>query len=113
VLTFDEDAIKHGLWHNDLDFVQLSTARMLDVFLDAVLACGATSHSYLLAHGYASALAEEDRTVSNALMSMIDSVPESARSGTAWAAVSTMLDDLGWRTGEAVPSPRPLPEGLR
>lgn len=113
VLTFDEDPIKHGLWHDDLDFVQLSTARMLDVFLDAVLAYGATSHSYLLAHGYASALAEEDRTVSNALMSMIDSVPASARSGTAWAAVSTMLDDLGWRTGEAVPSPRPLPEGLR
>lgn len=112
VLTLGHDPVKRGLWGDDLKFVELDTPRLIDVFLDAVLAYGASSHSYLLAEGYLSTLDPEDRVVAEALGRMIDSIPDADRHGTAWDAVSAGLRDLGWGVKIEKHSWNGLPEGL-
>ncbi|WP_417555678.1 SIR2 family NAD-dependent protein deacylase [Microbacterium sp.] len=111
--TLENDPVKRRLWERDLDFIHLKTPRLLDIFLDAVLAYGASSRSYLLAHGYDSALSAADRKVSEELRKMVSSIPVEAQTGTAWAAVSGLLTDLGWNTRSASRrSWTALPEGL-
>ncbi|WP_157311135.1 MULTISPECIES: SIR2 family protein [unclassified Microbacterium] len=112
VLTIGHDPVKRGLWGDDLKFVEVDTPRMVDVFLDAVLAYGASSHSYLLAKGYLSTLDPEDRIVAEALGKMIDSIPEADRRGTAWDAVAVGLRDLGWGARVEKRSRSALPKGL-
>lgn len=113
VLTLGNDTVLRKLWHGQLDFIALSNPRELDIFLDAVLAFGASTHPYLLADGYDSALSNTDRVVTAALTQMIESIPVDAREGTAWQAVSAMLTDLGWNADDDRSRWRPLPDGLR
>ena len=96
VLTLNKDRVMHVLWDRDLRFVLLPSPRVLEIFLDAVLAYGATSHSYLLAKGYLSTLSRADQAVATALSTMVASVPPGAREGTAWSAVAGMLARFGW-----------------
>ncbi|WP_313366218.1 SIR2 family protein [Microbacterium sp.] len=111
--TFKEDLIRQRLWERDLDFIHLETPRLLEIFLDAVLAYGTSSHSYLLAEGYSSALSSEECAISRSLKKMAQVIPPEARAGAAWDAVEGMLVELGWRS-ESAPngSWRGLPEGL-
>lgn len=111
--TFKEDLIRQRLWERDLDFIHLETPRLLEIFLDAVLAYGTSSHSYLLADGYGSSLSSADRAVSKSLKKMAEAIPHEARTGAAWDAVWGMLTNLGW-TSESAPngSWRGLPDGL-
>lgn len=114
VLTLGNDDVLRKLWHGQLEFIQLSSPRELDIFLDAVLAFGASSHPYLLAEGYTSALGEEDRVVTAALKGMVNSIPADARRGAAWEAASVLLRDLGWNgTPRDQEQWRRLPEGLQ
>ncbi|MEV7632917.1 SIR2 family protein [Microbacterium sp. NPDC089318] len=111
--TFKEDLIRQRLWERDLDFIHLESPRLLEIFLDAVLAYGTSSHSYLLAEGYGSALSTADHSVAKALKKMVEVIPPEARTGAAWDAVSGMLADLGWKSGSAPnASWRGLPNGL-
>lgn len=112
VLTLNDDPFMSKLWSNDLDFVPLPNARMIEIFLDAVLAFGASSTSYLLAEHYFSALSAEDREVSTALKQMIGSIPESAQAGSSWPAVDSALRRLGWKSESSKISWGGLPEGL-
>lgn len=110
--TFKEDLIRQRLWERDLDFIHLETPRLLEIFLDAVLAYGTSSHSYLLAEGYSTALSSADRAVAKSLKKMAEAIPLEARTGAAWEAVSGMLTELGWKS-EPAPngSWRGLPSG--
>lgn len=111
--TFKEDLIRQRLWERDLDFIHLEAPRLLEIFLDAVLAYGTSSHSYLLAEGYGSALSSADRTIAKSLKKMAGVIPPEARTGAAWQAVSAMLTELGWKSESAANgSWRGLPNGL-
>lgn len=112
VITLSNDEVLRALWKHDLEFVHLPNARILDIFLDAVLAYGASSHSYLLAEGYLSTLSPEDQVVANALNQMIANVPEGSRTGATWAVIETMLHSLGWMRDSSRRSWAALPEGL-
>lgn len=70
VLTLSDDEVTRRLWSKDLKFVKLDSPRMLELFLDAMLAYGATSNSYLLAEGYETALDDADLEVRRALESL-------------------------------------------
>lgn len=113
VLTIDDDPVKTRLWKQDLDFMRFTDGRQLEIFLDAVLAYGASSHSYLLARDYGSALDPDVRTIAHALQKMAHSIPERARSGAVWNVVSEMLTELGWQAESSRSSWRALPKGLR
>lgn len=113
VLTIDDDPVKTRLWKQNLEFIRFGDGRQLEIFLDAALAYGASSHSYLLARGYGSALDPDVRTIAHALQKMADSIPESARSGAVWNVVSGMLGELGWQTESSRSSWRALPKGLK
>jgi hypothetical protein len=112
VLTLNDDHFMSTLWSKDLDFVPLPDARMVEIFLDAVLAFGASSTSYRLADDYFSALSAADREVSTALKQMIGSIPESAQAGSSWPAVESSLRRLGWKSESSQSSWGGLPEGL-
>lgn len=112
VITLNDDEVLRALWKNDLKFVSLPDPRTLDIFLDAVLAYGASSYSYLLATGYLSALPTADQVVADALKEMIAAVPEKARTAKAWPVVEGMLRELGWRAEANKRSWRELPEGI-
>lgn len=112
VITLGDDPVMRRLWHNELEFVHLPTPRLLDVFLDAVLAYGASAHSYLLASGYESTLQPGDRAIADGLRMAIDSIPEHARTGSAWIAVSTVLEGLGWNPTSAEKASRTRSGGL-
>ncbi|MBY6059850.1 SIR2 family protein [Microbacterium esteraromaticum] len=112
VITLSDDEVLRALWKHDLEFVHLPNARILDIFLDAVLAYGASSHAYLLSKGYLSTLSPEDRVVANALNEMIVAVPESLHMGATWAVVEKMLHGLGWMAEASKRSWPALPEGL-
>lgn len=74
---------------------------MLEIFLDAMLAYGATSNSYLLAEGYEATLDDADLEVRRALESLMDAVSDDGRNSRSWPVVERMLDDLGY--GETAP----------
>ncbi len=112
VLTLNDDPVTRQLWRSDLDFVFLPNPRTLDIFLDAVLAYGASSTSYLLADGFASALSRQDQELSDALRHMVDSLPPSARTGSSWGAVEQMLRRFGWGSESTSRSWAELPAGL-
>ncbi|CAH0123307.1 SIR2 family protein [Microbacterium sp. Bi121] len=96
VVTLSDDQVTRRLWENDLDFVHIDSPRQLEIFLDAMLAYGATSNSYLLADGYESALDGAELEVRRALMAVTESVSARGRNGKSWPVVARMLEELGF-----------------
>jgi hypothetical protein len=111
-LVIGGDPVTEKLWGDDLTFVSLEDGRMLEIFLDAVLAYGASSNAYLLAEGFFTALSPEDQVLSAALTQMVDSIPESARAGSSWSAIDEALRQFGWKSESAKRSWSGLPEEL-
>lgn len=112
VLTVAGDTITQKLWQHDLDFVAFPDGRMLEIFLDATLAFGATSTSYLLDKNFFTALSPGDQSIATAFEAMVGSLPGTARSGDNWRAVDRMLQGLGWQSASDKHSSSTLPEGL-
>lgn len=94
VLTLTADEVTKRLWNDDLDFIALETPRKLEIFLDAMLAYGSTSNSYLLGSGYESALSTADLSLRDALTHVAE-VGAGARDSSAWPVVERMLRELG------------------
>ena len=95
VITLKNSPVMQRLWEGDLDFVPISAPRMLDIFLDALMAHAATTHSYLLADGYASALPEADAALRTALLDSVKRLPATAQNAAAWPVISSTLRALG------------------
>ncbi len=112
VLTLSDDEVTRRLWGNDLEFVTFDSPRMLEIFLDAMLAYGATSNSYLLAKGYETALDDADLEVRRALERVLATVSTAGRRSRSWPVVERMLDDLGDGVRAPGKSWGELPEGL-
>ena len=96
VLVLHDDPVTQRLWEGDLEFVVLDSPRKLDIFLDAVMAFAADSHSYLLAKGYESTLPDADSRLASAIQTMLGSVDDVTRESVAWPILEQALSDLGW-----------------
>ncbi len=112
VLTLSDDEVTRRLWGKDLEFVTFDSPRMLEIFLDAMLAYGATSNSYLLADGYETALNDADLEVRRALEAMLASMSKGGRRSRSWPVVERMLDQLGNGAWAPKRSWGALPDGL-
>lgn len=112
VLTLSDDKVTRRLWGKDLEFVTFDSPRMLEMFLDAMLAYGATSNSYLLAEGYESALNDADLEVRRAVENMLAIVSPDGRKSRSWPVVERMLDVLGSSKRAPNRSWGSLPAGL-
>lgn len=98
VLTLHDDEVTRTLWKGDLDFITFpDDPRRLEVFLDAVLGHAAETHSYLLAHDYRSTLSGADAKLAGALVELIATLDEEAKSATAWPLLEAAFRELGWR----------------
>lgn len=96
VLTLRDDPVTQRLWERDLEFVTFESARLLDVFLDAVMAFAADSHSYLLARGYASTLGPADARIADRVRALVNSLDDTATQSPAWPILRQALQELGW-----------------
>jgi len=113
VLTLDRDEVTQHLWDGDLEFIDFDNSpRLLEIFLDAMLAYGATSNSYLLAKGYESALGDADKGVRETLITALDAMPDGSRTSNAWPVIEKLLDELGYVTRADARGWRTLPEEL-
>lgn len=95
VLTLKDSPTTSRLWQGDLEFVVLASPRLHDIFLDAVLAHSASTHSYLLASGYAEALAPADAALRAALLAFSAAVPDEAKESSVWPVIANSLLELG------------------
>lgn len=95
VLTLKDSSTTSRLWQGDLEFVVLASPRLHDIFLDAVLAHSASTHSYLLASGYAEALAPADAALRAALLAFSAAVPDEAKESSVWPVIANSLLELG------------------
>lgn len=96
VLTLSDDPVTRRLWEGDLEFLVFDEPRILDIFLDAVLAHSADSHSYLVASGFRSALPPADAALADALREFLTSLPDRACESSAWATIEAALRSVGW-----------------
>lgn len=95
VLTIEDSPTTRRLWEDELEFIVLPHPRLLDIFLDAVLAHAASTHSYLLASGYAEALQDEDSALRDALLMFTSTLPAEAKNSDAWPIIEAQLRELG------------------
>lgn len=95
VLTLTDSPTTRRLWEGELDFIVLASPRTHDIFLDALLAHSASTHSYLMASGYAAALPPADQALREALLRLLSSLPELATRSSAWPQIEQQLTGLG------------------
>lgn len=95
VLTLENSPTTRRLWEDALEFIVLPTPRLHDIFLDAMLAHAASTHSYLLASGYVETLGSEDAELRHALLAFEAAVPAHAKKSSAWPTIETQLRSLG------------------
>ncbi|KRD53949.1 hypothetical protein ASE34_02345 [Microbacterium sp. Root280D1] len=108
VLTLDDSPTTRRLWENELEFIVLPSERLHDIFLDAILAHAASTHSYLLASGYTDILQSEDRALRDSLTKFAASVPALAKKSSAWPIIETQLRELGSPPNENALTPADL-----
>lgn len=95
VLTLSDSSTTQRLWQGDLEFIVMPSPRILDVFLDALLAYAASTHSYLLASGYAEVLSPADTALRQALLAFLSRLPGTATTSSAWSLIGEQLSRLG------------------
>ena len=94
------------LWDGEIEMVAMSehaeegadvmqSARLLEIFLDYLLAKVTDPH-HVLHERFAHLLSEDEAALSDALHQFIASTTPKMRETTAWAKVMRLLDDLGW-----------------
>ena len=97
-LSVGGNAVHRALWERDFDWIDLGKGpeggRMLELFLDRMVAAAGTSASYLFEPAYASLLTADDHAVVRALEALRDALPANRT-----AALNATLQDLQARFG--------------
>jgi len=106
-LLLENRPLLRELWSADLDVLAIANdvsdgGRMLDVFLDEMLAAASTGAQHLLDPTFAGALDEGEAALAAALRSFEAQLPPAARAAPAWAVVADAFVRLG-RPPEAAP----------
>lgn len=70
-------------------------ARLLEIFLDCLLAHASTGSDHLLDPGFAEALSDSQLSLAAALSQFAKDVPENASDAPEWARVQALLDSFG------------------
>jgi hypothetical protein len=105
-LTLTSSPLNDMLWENKLNLISMGTAdgateeinaaaRILEIFLDALLAFSTDSHSYLLADEYLDALTPAEKTLRDALLRFSNDRTPEERASAAWPVIAQALTDLG------------------
>lgn len=96
VLTLRDDPVTRLLWEDHLEFISIPEVMLIDVFLDALMAHAASTHSYLLAHGYTSTLGAPEAALRDAVEQFESALDPVARESAAWPLLRDRLRGLGW-----------------
>lgn len=102
-LTMRQDPLDETLWNGQLNLVPMGppegdipeAGRVLEIFLDALLAYSADSHSYLLHEDFASSLQEEESELRQKVLDFRSTIRSQDRALPAWGVIQRMLEDLG------------------
>jgi len=105
-LTLVSSPLNNMLWEKKLNLISmgatnnsseeiLAAARILEIFLDALLAFSTDSHSYLLADEYLDALTPAETTLRTALLEFAEIRTDEERASAAWPVISSALAALG------------------
>lgn len=108
-LTLMASPLNNMLWEKKLKLISMGAkdgskeeirraARILEIFLDALLAFSTDSHSYLLADEYLDALTPVDKRLRDALLAFADERTVEERNSAAWPVIATALASLGLTT---------------
>lgn len=96
----ESNPLLQELWAGELECVAVADdasqgGRMMDVFVDRVLAAASTGAGHLLDPDFTATLEEDEAELSAALQAFRSSVPDGARATPAWAVVEDALRRLG------------------
>jgi hypothetical protein len=102
-LTMRQDPLDETLWNGHLELVPMgppegdipAAGRVLEIFLDAMLAFATDSHSYLLHEDFASSLQEEESELRRKVLDFRSTISSQDRALPAWSTIERMLKDLG------------------
>jgi len=105
-LTLTSSPLNDMLWEKKLNLISMGTndsktedvntgARILEIFLDALLAFSTDSHSYLLADEYLDALTPHEKTLRGALLKFATDRTTAERDSAAWPVVEQAMASLG------------------
>jgi hypothetical protein len=99
-LLLRDDPLLRELWAGELDCVSLGSrdltnGRMLDLFLDRMLATASTRAQHLLDDSFTGALDTGEAALRDALRTFEIELPAAARATPAWAIVEAAVDRLG------------------
>ncbi len=114
-LLLRRDALLEELWRGDLNLVSMVNGegapiddaiggRLLEIFLDYMLAEATRGTVPLLDDTFDGALSDDERAVRDILQELQTKVPETIRHTPAWRPVAELLEQLGG------PAPPPLDE---
>jgi hypothetical protein len=103
LIISEHHAALKELWRGDLDCVEIgdaagsaaSRARLLEIFLDRLLASATTATAHLLDPAFRDSLTHPERTLAAALLSFSNELEEEARLTTEWATIAQLLREFG------------------
>jgi hypothetical protein len=115
-LTLNSNPLNEMLWDKKLKLVSMNknahvkddvaSGRILEIFLDALLAFATDSHSYLLADEYLHALNDDERSLREGILDFIHQRSDGERSTAAWPMMAKTLSELGMGVERARPPRR-------
>ncbi|WP_146069141.1 SIR2 family protein [Cryobacterium sp. M23] len=104
-LTLHANPLNDMLWNKKLDLISMGkwegdesvaeSARILEIFLDALLAFSTDSHSYLLSEGYEDALNPAEKVLREGLMNFYREGKSNGVHTPAWKVIAQAFRDLG------------------
>lgn len=104
-LTLAENPLHSALWDGKLKLIPMSkksddegiptSARTLEIFLDALLAFSTDSHSYLLAEEYEHALSDPEKVLRQDLLQFYWMRKQNELQTGPWRVIAQALQDLG------------------
>ncbi|WP_159803055.1 SIR2 family protein [Arthrobacter zhaoguopingii] len=101
-ITLFEDPLDEYAWKDKLALLPLTqgrdvaqAARLLEIFLDMVLAYATDSHSYLLADNYREALTDTEASIRQKLLALSGDLTPEERASSEGVRVVALLDALG------------------
>jgi hypothetical protein len=111
-IVLEHDPMQELLWQRDLHYVPmtehgppLQAARLLELFLDALLLRSTSSEQYLFDDRFAGLLTSDERELRDLLRDAFEgSTPGDS---TAWTRSTALLHDLGWILPSTTPQGDP------
>ena len=112
-LTLSDNPLHAAVWESKLRLVPMSTkvdgggipssARTLEIFLDALLAFSTYSHSYLLSEEYEHTLSDPEKELRKDLLQFYWMRKENVLQSEPWKVIAKALRDLGLADDEEPP----------